>query len=59
MVRPTDPYKLTLQDLVTSGQGDTVTSILIDLNGFWTYENREVVVTTDDNTATTADLDDT
>ena len=27
-----------------SGQGDTVTSILIDLNSFWTYENREVLV---------------
>lgn len=27
-----------------SGQGDTVVSILIDLNGFWTYENREVLV---------------
>ncbi len=28
-----------------SGQGDLVVSILIDLNGFWTYENREVLVT--------------
>jgi hypothetical protein len=27
-----------------SGQGETVASILIDLNGFWTYENREVLV---------------
>ena len=27
-----------------SGQGDTVVSILTDLNGFWTYENREVLV---------------
>lgn len=27
-----------------SGQGETVTSILIDLNGFWTYENRELLV---------------
>lgn len=24
-----------------SGQGETLVSILIDLNGFWTYENRE------------------
>ncbi len=27
-----------------SQQGDTVVSILIDLNGFWTYENREVLI---------------
>merc|ERR1712110_398722 len=43
MVRPKDPYKISLQDLINSGQGDTVVSILIDLNGFWTYENREVL----------------
>jgi len=44
MVRPADPLKLTLQDLINSSQGDTVVTILIDLNGFWTYENREVLV---------------
>ena len=27
-----------------SGKGDTVLSILIDLNDFWTYENREYIV---------------
>uniref|UniRef100_H2ZK94 Serine/threonine-protein phosphatase 2A regulatory subunit B'' subunit gamma n=1 Tax=Ciona savignyi TaxID=51511 RepID=H2ZK94_CIOSA len=43
MVKPEDPLKITLQDLVNSG-GETVTNILIDLNGFWTYENREVLV---------------
>ena len=48
MVRPTDPLRITLDDLVNCGNGDTVASILIDLNGFWTYENREVLVT--DNT---------
>uniref|UniRef100_A0AAY4BBD4 Serine/threonine-protein phosphatase 2A regulatory subunit B'' subunit gamma n=1 Tax=Denticeps clupeoides TaxID=299321 RepID=A0AAY4BBD4_9TELE len=53
-----NPYKITLQDLVNSSQGDTVTSILIDLNGFWTYENREVLVASD-NDSNTADLDDT
>ncbi len=45
MVRPADPLRITLDDLVRCGQGDTVVSILIDLNGFWTYENREVLVT--------------
>uniref|UniRef100_A0A6Q2YZJ0 Serine/threonine-protein phosphatase 2A regulatory subunit B'' subunit gamma n=1 Tax=Esox lucius TaxID=8010 RepID=A0A6Q2YZJ0_ESOLU len=58
MVKPKDPCKITLQDLVNSSQGDTVTSILIDLNGFWTYENREVLVA-NDNDNSTADLDDT
>ncbi|XP_071550751.1 serine/threonine-protein phosphatase 2A regulatory subunit B'' subunit gamma-like [Panulirus ornatus] len=44
MVKPADPCKITLQDLINCGQGDVVSSILIDLNGFWTYENREVLV---------------
>ncbi|KPP75279.1 serine/threonine-protein phosphatase 2A regulatory subunit B'' subunit gamma-like [Scleropages formosus] len=56
MVKPKDPYKITLQDLVNSGQGDTVSSILIDLNGFWTYENREVLVANDNDNS--ADMDD-
>ena len=44
MVKPADPLRITLQDLIRSGQGDTVVSILTDLNGFWSYENREVLV---------------
>jgi hypothetical protein len=44
MVRPSDPLKITLKDLVACGNGDTVVSILVDLNGFWTYENREVLI---------------
>jgi hypothetical protein len=37
---------VTLVDFVFhfSGKGDTVVSILIDLNDFWTYENREYLV---------------
>ncbi|KAJ9589488.1 hypothetical protein L9F63_017305 [Diploptera punctata] len=34
MVRPADPYRITLKDLLNCGQGDTMISILIDLNGF-------------------------
>ena len=49
MVRPKDPLKISLQDLVNCGQGDTVVSILIDLNGFWTYENREVLASEPSN----------
>ncbi|XP_065842147.1 serine/threonine-protein phosphatase 2A regulatory subunit B'' subunit gamma-like [Oscarella lobularis] len=44
MVKPADPLRIALQDLISSGQGGTVVSILIDLNGFWTYENREVIL---------------
>nr|CAD7427343.1 unnamed protein product [Timema monikensis] len=43
MVKPANPAWITLQDLVNCGQGDTVVTILIDLNGFWTYENREAM----------------
>lgn len=32
-----------------SGQGDTVVNILTDLNGFWNYENREVLSAETDN----------
>lgn len=45
MVKPKDPAKITVQDLVDSGHGDTVVNILTDLNGFWTYENREILAT--------------
>eukprot|EP00088_Acartia_fossae_P021839 TRINITY_DN23209_c0_g1_i1.p1 TRINITY_DN23209_c0_g1~~TRINITY_DN23209_c0_g1_i1.p1 ORF type:complete len:444 (-),score=88.77 TRINITY_DN23209_c0_g1_i1:310-1641(-) len=44
MVKPTDPLKISLADIIRSGNGDTVISILTDLNGFWSYENREVLV---------------
>ncbi|XP_005112632.1 serine/threonine-protein phosphatase 2A regulatory subunit B'' subunit gamma [Aplysia californica] len=44
MVKPSNPLRLTLNDLIRSGKGDTVVSILIDLNDFWTYENREYLV---------------
>eukprot|EP00074_Homo_sapiens_P097977 XP_016876877.1 serine/threonine-protein phosphatase 2A regulatory subunit B'' subunit gamma isoform X3 [Homo sapiens] len=57
MVKPKDPLKISLQDLINSNQGDTVTTILIDLNGFWTYENREALVANDSENS--ADLDDT
>lgn len=43
MVRPKDQEKITLNDLLTCGQGDTFVSILIEFHGFWAYENREAV----------------
>jgi hypothetical protein len=45
MVKPENPYKITLADLINCGQGEVVVNILIDLNGFWTHENRETLVT--------------
>jgi hypothetical protein len=45
MVKPQFPLIITLQDLITSGQGGTVVSLLTDLHGFWLYENREVLLT--------------
>jgi hypothetical protein len=30
----------TFQDLVNSDQGHTVISMLLDVNGFWQYDNR-------------------
>lgn len=44
MVKPADPCRITLQDLVNCGQGDTVVGVLTDLNGFWNHENRESLV---------------
>jgi len=53
MVRPRDPLRISLNDLITSGQGETVVSILTDLNGFWTYENRENLVSSSSSSPTT------
>ena len=40
-VRPKDPFKITLADILASGQGAAVTRILTDVAGFGQYENRE------------------
>lgn len=49
MVKPKDPCRITLQDLIASGVGDTVVTILTDVNGFWAYDNRENLVQEQDN----------
>lgn len=43
MVKPEDPCKITLKDLIRCGKGNTVVSILIDVNEFWAYDNRESI----------------
>uniref|UniRef100_A0A182YD94 Serine/threonine-protein phosphatase 2A regulatory subunit B'' subunit gamma n=1 Tax=Anopheles stephensi TaxID=30069 RepID=A0A182YD94_ANOST len=45
MVKPADPTRITLKDLINCGHGETVVSILIEFHKFWAYENREVMVT--------------
>ena len=35
--------RITCNDLIRSGQGHVVINILSDLNGFWSYENREMI----------------
>ncbi|CAN7978832.1 unnamed protein product [Ixodes persulcatus] len=43
MVKPEDPSRITLRDLIRCGKGGTVVSILIDFNEFWAYDNRETL----------------
>lgn len=38
MVRPSDPVKITLKDIIRCGQGETMISILIEFHKFWAYE---------------------
>eukprot|EP00752_Nemacystus_decipiens_P009262 g8275.t1 len=45
MVKPADPAFITLADLLLSSAGHTVVSMLVDVNGFWTYDNRESLAT--------------
>lgn len=54
MVKPHHPHRISLNDLINCGQGEVVVNILIDLNGFWTHENRETLVTESSSTAAAA-----
>ncbi|KAL0812062.1 hypothetical protein ABMA28_009452 [Loxostege sticticalis] len=51
MIRPQHPSRITLQDLVRSGHGHTAVSILLELHGFWAYENREALAAAGDHQA--------
>jgi len=44
MVKPENPNRITMNDLLKSKVGGTVVSILSDVNGFWKYDNREVLI---------------
>lgn len=41
MIKPKDPAKITLNDIIRSRMGHIFVNILIDFNGFWSYEFRE------------------
>ncbi|KAF7256479.1 Serine/threonine-protein phosphatase 2A regulatory subunit B'' subunit gamma [Paragonimus skrjabini miyazakii] len=45
MVEPVNPNYITLNDLIRCGKADTIISLLIDLQGFWSHENREMFMT--------------
>ena len=47
MVCPAVSGRITLADLISSKCGHTVISILIDVNGFWKYDNRENLMHTE------------
>ncbi|XP_060807111.1 serine/threonine-protein phosphatase 2A regulatory subunit B'' subunit gamma [Amyelois transitella] len=47
MIRPVHPARITLNDLIKSGHGHTAVSILLELHGFWAYENREALAAAD------------
>lgn len=41
MVKPADPLRISLSDLLSCKQGGTIASMLIDVRGFWAHDNRE------------------
>ncbi|CAM6017318.1 unnamed protein product [Sphagnum balticum] len=41
MVKPADPLRITLADLLGCRQGGTIASMLTDVRGFWAHDNRE------------------
>ncbi|KAM3407276.1 hypothetical protein ACQJBY_000995 [Aegilops geniculata] len=41
MVKPADPLRIALADLLSCKQGGTIASMLIDVRGFWAHDNRE------------------
>uniref|UniRef100_A0A2S2QCY4 Serine/threonine-protein phosphatase 2A regulatory subunit B'' subunit gamma n=1 Tax=Sipha flava TaxID=143950 RepID=A0A2S2QCY4_9HEMI len=43
MIKPKDPIKITLKDIIESGMGHIFINILIDFNGFWSYEFRDTL----------------
>ena len=49
MVRPVNPQFITFDDVVSSNVGETVLSILIDMQAFYQYDNRESLMAQQSN----------
>ena len=49
MIKPAHPAHIKLKDLIRAGVGHTVAHMLTDVNGFWTYDNRESLMHEDDD----------
>lgn len=49
MVKSSQPGVITLEDLVRCRQGGTVLSMLVDAAAFWRYDNRESLMTPEDD----------
>eukprot|EP00891_Asterochloris_glomerata_P006921 jgi/Astpho2/6921/e_gw1.00107.57.1_t len=47
LVKPRDPLRITLQDLVDCKMASCVISILADVNEFWSYDSRESLMQQD------------
>ena len=47
MIKPSISGQITEKDLIQSGMADTFLSILIDTQGFWEYDGREMFVLLD------------
>lgn len=44
MIKPQCSGYITEKDLIRSGMGDTFLSILIDNQGFWDYDSRDMFI---------------
>ena len=43
-VNPATPGYITLDDLIRCGVGHTVVAMIIDVKGFYSYDNREALI---------------
>ena len=54
MVKPQDPLRISLEDMLQCGQGHTVAAMLIDIAAFWAHDNRESLAAQTDSDAMTS-----
>ncbi len=44
MINPSDPCRITFEDIIRCNVGDIIVVMLTDTNGFWAYDNRESLI---------------